>query len=324
MHCQSFKKPKQNRTSAEKFHLLLKKKGGMNDGIRPFSLLFFIVALCCTVSCSRVIINNVEDFLTLSSEAPNLGNIDEIVFETDLDLRGQHLFPLGVDASGTCTPFQGVLDGQGHVIRNLVMDQKSNSTYCFAGLFCQMTGATVKNLVIDSSCSFSGDSVGVLSMYVSGKLDLVNVTNYANISSILLAGGLVGNISNIENTAVTIENCSNFGSITGPARLVGGLVAFIDSSQHSNISIRGSRNHGPVVSESDDSVHAGGFLGWVHGTNSVNISFTDCENRADLNVSSNGARVGGFLGWAGWNDDFALALTRCTNGGNIQSHTGGV
>ena len=289
----------------------------MNDGFCFFALLLASV-LCCT---SGFKITGKDDVLKLAAEASNLVNIDEIVLTTDLDLKGERSFPLGVDTSGACTPFRGVLDGQGHRIKNLVMDWRNNNAFSGAGLFCQMEGATVKNLVIDGSCSFSGDFVGVVSSNSRGKLDLVNVTNYAQVSGVNLIGGLIGNISYVENTAVTIENCSNFGPISGTGAFVGGLIASFENSHNCNLSIRNSRNHGIISLERDGSVHAGGFLGWVQFTQFNNISFTDCENNADFVLTSNGARAGGFLGWMGENKNSSLSLTRCTNNGNLESHT---
>ena len=80
-----------------------------------------------------------------------------------------------------------------------------------------MKGATVENLVIDSSCSFTGYFfAGALSVSLTGSLTATNVTNKAAVSGNEGAGGFVGRIEGLNQiTDVKFKDCVNDGSITG-------------------------------------------------------------------------------------------------------------
>ena len=71
--------------------------------------------------------------------------------------------PIGDDA----TPFQGVLDGRGHVIRNL----KINSSASYVGLFGYTVNATIKNLGLINAQVFGGSGVtaGALAGFVGAR-----------------------------------------------------------------------------------------------------------------------------------------------------------
>ena len=65
------------------------------------------------------------------------------------------MVPLG---GKTSSPYSGVFDCGGHTIHNLTV-----SGSVFAGLFYQLGGATVKNFVLDKSCSFArGSNAGAV------------------------------------------------------------------------------------------------------------------------------------------------------------------
>ena len=75
----------------------------------------------------------------------------------DLDFSDSALtLPFGVSSDGSCVSYTGVFEGNGHTIKGLVMDNTENQEYDNAGLFCALGNATFENLVIDSSCSFTG------------------------------------------------------------------------------------------------------------------------------------------------------------------------
>ena len=76
----------------------------------------------------------------------------------DLDFSDSALtLPFGVSSDGFCVSYTGVFEGNGHTIKGLVMNKMGNPIFLFAGLFCDLKGATFENLVIDSSCSFTGN-----------------------------------------------------------------------------------------------------------------------------------------------------------------------
>ena len=71
-----------------------------------------------------------------------------VFLDSDLSLAGKIFEPIGESRSKS---FRGVFDGQGHVVSNLNMTSSSQ----YAGLFGCSNGLTIKNVVLDSSCSIT-------------------------------------------------------------------------------------------------------------------------------------------------------------------------
>lgn len=116
------------------------------------------------------------------------------VLTADIDMSGVETTPIGKALPNEeGVHYRGTFDGQGHRIRNLVI---SNSDWEYMGLFGMLTdGAVIKNVIIDSSCSFSGKA------FMGG-----------------IAGGSVG------TGYVTIINCGNEATITGTNQNIAGII----------------------------------------------------------------------------------------------------
>ena len=100
-----------------------------------------------------------DDLINLFNEAAGNTLETDIEVTADLDFSGLTLtFPLGASSDGACVTYTGAFHGNGHSIKGLVMDAANNEGYNKSGLFCNLKDATVDDLVIDSSCSFSGVS----------------------------------------------------------------------------------------------------------------------------------------------------------------------
>ena len=81
----------------------------------------------------------------------------------DIDLAGKAFTPIGTSAS----PFKGVLDGEGHEIKNLTV----NGTGNYTGLFGYLSGAVVKNLTltgVNVTGTGSYKYTGALAGYANG------------------------------------------------------------------------------------------------------------------------------------------------------------
>ena len=129
-----------------------------------------------------------------------------IVLLDDLDFSDSSLTrPFGSSSDcSSCESYTGVFEGNGHTIKNLVMNNGCTNV----GLFCGLNSATVENLVIDSSCSFSGNSVGALCYTVAGSSIITNVTNKAAVSGGNGVGAFVGAIGGSnQEVEVTFKNC---------------------------------------------------------------------------------------------------------------------
>ena len=103
----------------------------------------------------------------------------------DIDMAGK-TFP-GIGTDSKYTRYHGTFDGQGHKISNLSM----TSDYC-AFITVAGGGCTVKNLLIDETCSFNGTG------RVAGIISAVNYTDFGN--------------------PLTIINCGNEADITGTGK----------------------------------------------------------------------------------------------------------
>lgn len=135
------------------------------------------------------IIKSPQDFLAFQRAVNDKGLTSlNGRLEVDLDLSS---VSYQIEPVGTAIyPYIGTFDGQGHTISGLTMSMSSN----YVGLFGIVSGgATIKNFVLDQTCSITGKS------YV----------------------GIIGG-SNGEGT-VTMECLGNEGSVTATDRNAGGI-----------------------------------------------------------------------------------------------------
>lgn len=212
--------------------------------------------------------------------------------------------------------YSGVLHGNGHSIKNLVMNNTGNSDhgikYEGAGLFCCVEDATIENIIIDKTCSFAGSGVGSLTVLVSGGLNLTNVTNQAAISGQGGLGGFIGYISEIkqEHKSLVFDECTNDGNVIGNDHNVAGFAGFIACEVPVHISISNCVNNGMITG------------GWVVGGFSGNVY--DSGNMTLFNFTNNGnvtaiyELAGGFSAY--FASDSETTITTFINNGNISSH----
>jgi carbon monoxide dehydrogenase subunit G len=144
-----------------------------------------------------------------------------------------------------------------------------------------------------------------------------------------------GTIAFVQNVAVTIEGCQNYGKITNEfetseALTVGGIAGRILGKATEN-SISDCHNYGAVSAKSiagDKKGGVGGILGVFYADNTSGIAqsvlnLTSCSNNADVTLDGIGAgncHVGGVAG--GIVDGNATgSITGCTNNGTVRNGT---
>ena len=203
---------------------------------------------------------------TLIKTADDLNNIrnnlsGKYILMNDIDLSSIiNWQPIG-DASNA---FTGELNGNGHVIKNLRIDNHSNKE---VGLFGALDGATLSNLGVENAYIYSdyNDSmitwIGILSgmalnsevsnCYTSGRINSVKTrsdndgvggllgitmnTNVqdsystANIDAAGAAGGLIASVYYLGN----ISNCYATGNVHGVSQ-AGGLIVAANNCSISN------------------------------------------------------------------------------------------
>ena len=182
---------------------------------------------------------------------------------TDIDLKGSETFqwtPIGYyNSDADYYSFGGNFDGNGKTISNLYIN---TTTLQYIGLFGYTDGASIKNLGIVGSSSFTIGNASSYA-YVGGLIGYANNTivdncyNMENISATsyfsYCFGGIVGYIS---GSTTTINNCYNTGNISSTANSSqyssGGIVGLTTSST----AINNCYNTGNI-----SSYYSGGIIG---------------------------------------------------------------
>ena len=211
-----------------------------------------------------------------------------IYLENDLDLGGHEWISIGDGANTDVGSFQGVFDGQSHVIYNLYSheglksENKDNNNNLYRnGLFGSIYNATVKNLGIENA----------------------DIVIPMNDTSTYGKGILVDWMTNS-----TIKNCYTTGSITGGSyieKFIGGIAGFLNGNNsisqcYSTAAITGNYD-GEYYEEQEGGLEPldcwdslGGIVGASY-TGQVTIS--GCWFGGEIVVNSIQAPVGGIIGF---------------------------
>lgn len=249
---------------------------------------------------------------------------------------------------GIVNDFEGVLDGNGHVISGMYI----NTNYDYEetpyedeyGLFGYVSGS-IKNLEINNSyICISGNAVNVGgiagSLYSSGVIDNC-------ISSVTMecydadCGGIVGNISGgniigteyengVEPAFAVVSNCKFTGTINqikaGSVNNLGGIVGSGSGK------VENCTNSGEINFTGENVEAVGGIIAHIgegYVSNCVNQRYLNCEMSKDSAL----ARVDGIVGVAylsnvGSEDYMSRGITiqNCHNSGQVsgQYYAGGV
>ena len=271
-----------------------------------------VCALALAVSAKGVIggefrITSVDKFIEFREDVRN-GNYysgTTVFLDSDLSLAGKTFNPIGNSYSSY---FRGTFDGQGHVISNLKM---SSSSLQYIGLFGYSGGLTIKNVILDSSCSITSSSYGSdYKAYIGGIIGycyagngLCTIENSVNMGSIsfsgtvnelyggdLYLGGIVGHLYGSRNYETTVKNCANYGVLTHSRESVdsyiGGIVGYSYGYSYSNrVHIYNSLNHGTIThKDTSSSLYLGGIAGRTSYT-----TIENCVSGRSFSLSTKGS-----------------------------------
>ena len=211
-----------------------------------------------------------------------------VYLDNDLDLGGHEWISIGNGANTAWGSFQGIFDGQSHVVYNLYSheglksENKDNNNNLYRnGLFGSIYNATVKNLGIENA----------------------DIVIPMNDTSTYGKGILVDWMTNS-----TIKNCYTTGSITGGSyieKFIGGIAGFLNGNNsisqcYSTAAITGNYD-GEYYKEQEGGLEPmdcwdslGGIVGASY-TGQVTIS--DCWFGGEIVVNSIQAPVGGIIGF---------------------------
>ena len=185
------------------------------------------------------------DGLMNVAELVNGGKSDiNITLDKDIDLTGKEWTPIG---TGYDNAYTGTFDGGGHTITGLTVTTNDQYAGLFGylgkfGKFC-----TVKNVVMDG----------------------IQITCNHRLGS---AGGVAG-----YSRAVTIENCSVSGSVSGTMRaggVVGGQNGGSITGCSSSATVKGTLNVGGVAGETN----SGATMAACYATGNVTIEIDPINN----------------------------------------------
>ena len=201
----------------------------------------------------------------------------------DIDMLGienLHL-PIGVD---TGKKFNGTFDGQGFRIKNMIIERPTDSNIGFFGfLRGNAANTTVKNLIIDKSCTIHGyNRVGGITGSCQNNGALITLENIINEATVIAehqdAAGIIGGQ---EGNAPKwlIKNVLNVGTVTAKneAPYAGALCCYLGNNSESVI--ENFVNLGTING------HRGGNIGRIFGThtNIIDLSDTDFDSSLEAN-----------------------------------------
>lgn len=253
-------------------------------------------------------IDTVEDLKAIVNDLDG-----DYILTSDLDLSGEAWTPIGTKEE----PFTGTLDGGGHTISGLRIEEDSftGTGSQFYGIFGMADGGrNLDNLVEFRHLTVQGkiilketaedETIKYRNIYVGGfagdvkngvrftdcisKVDItVNIEQTENRTTTIWAGGFNGG-SNENNIHTFFTKCSNEGSLK--VQIHGGMSA---------------------------DVNMGGFL----GQGGVDVNFSDCQNNGNIDADvrtqeSAGVYLGGIVGNLLITND----LIRCENHGNVTAY----
>lgn len=251
-------------------------------------------------------ISSAEEFIEFSNIV-NSGkaNYDGITVYLDSDIEftddlSEEFEPIGSTADiSHIRYFNGTFDGQGHSIKNLTLRKTATSSNI--GLFKFSLGITIRNLVIDESCT-----------YVDNSTISYHITMYF--------GAILG-ACYAEHATCVIENCVNNMNISYEYSdnrfALGGIVGYINGKMLDYGSyIKNCTNHGAIsVVKKDGNYY--GSIGGIAG-NAESVAIHDSTNYGDITFIRNSTNpfieldIGGIVG-----HNYQVSIQNCTNYGKI-------
>ncbi len=160
---------------------------------------------------SEVIVDEISDVRDFLKMEPNTN----YVLTADIDLTGKTFDSCLLDS------YYGTLDGQGHVIYGLTIDNSSTGE---VGLFRHLRGATIKNLGLENASVLGNANVGAFAGQSHGStIENCYVAN-STISGRDHVGALIGQMEGANGTGSQIINCYAAANVYSRENQGGGLV----------------------------------------------------------------------------------------------------
>lgn len=215
-----------------------------------------------------------------------------------------------VPIGGENRAFVGTIDGMGHTIHNLYINQPDRDS---TGLIGRMTGS-ISNITVTGSVTGHTDAAGIVGYLDRGAIS--NVTSKVTVNGYLEVGGVVGyaggSVTSSENygtvtatygaggvagsSSAAIKDCANYGDISVTETAAGGVTCA------SSGTLTNCRNYGSVASTQQ----SGGVVGALNGT------VTNCVNYGTITGDF-------FIGGLSSRIYTGGKITQCYNYGHIEA-----
>ena len=294
-----------------------RRTSGRKEHMKINSTLISLVAVAALFSkahANEIIIKTVEKFVEVMNDV-NSGNDyadDTVLLDAMLDFADYdgHIEPIGNTID---TQFNGIFNGQGNMIRNLHI----NTSARYGGLFGYSRGATIKNFMLDESCSitvthesttkvFVGSALG--KCFTSGKpcifdnaVNKATITYTGSVDGDIAIGGVIGSCE-YSNYYCSIKNCANFVNVVDAGTTnwfseIGGIAGICGGSEEKRCKLHNCLNYGNLIhkGKSKDTI-MGGIVANMYSTtnvqNCVNLGTITNENPGRYN------HIGGIAGYA--------------------------
>lgn len=111
----------------------------------------------------------------------------------------------------------------------------------------------------------------------AASVTIQNCTNYATVTGVNRVGGIIGCAGGADST-VTISNCANYGTVNSTGDGVGAMIGW-SWGDRTTTTISGSVNYAPVTAGPGGAAAA--FIGYTEGT-SPTFNLTNCENHGAI------------------------------------------
>ena len=240
------------------------------------------------------------------------------VLTEDVDLGGYEWTPIGSSAN----PFQGVFDGNGKTVKNLVVTGYNSNV----GLFGNTNSGEIKNLTVENAKVSGRLNVGVVAgQPYTSKYTNITVTGHVEVNGMAYVGGVGGKNAYADWTNVKVEvdetsyvKAHSIENGTAYRTYVGGVVGFNGEDGHvfsnitSNINVKGS------------TCDVGGLFGIAHyGNQFVNCVCTGNVEIYAAEEADEAQEIGGIAGV--WHNGGAnVVMTDCSFTGNLTTNIEGV
>ena len=282
----------------------------LKNTIKVVFFVVFVLAIVLSIiiiSCNKYGNSLDEDYEL--SDYTKIISVDEL---KTIETNGKYILAADIDLSGEeWTPiadFKGVIDGQGHEIRNMTITQSDEKN---VGFVRSLTG-TLRNFnLIDVNIDVSAvesNVGGVVGYLKSGKVENICVSGSVKASRSASCGGIFGYVSGGSFSKVSVKNIevvgkTNVGGSFG--KLDGVTINGGDGTPSETVIVRGETN-------------VGGKAGYVKSSG-------DMSNLKTAAEVSGQSCVGGIFGYCYCYDD--LTLSSFSNEGNVtgsENCTGGI